>query len=147
METVLIVVHLVIVVALCGIVLIQKSEGGGLGMGGGSGSPSGLFTGRGQANLLTRSTAILGAAFFLTSLLLSVLAAQNRTPRSVIDQVAPASQTQPTPTPTAPLQDLKPAGEGTNVLDQLQRQQTPAQTPAQNPAAPAQQPAPSAPAQ
>ncbi|HRJ69661.1 MAG TPA: preprotein translocase subunit SecG, partial [Beijerinckiaceae bacterium] len=83
MDTVLIVIHLIIVVALCGTVLLQRSEGGGLGMGGGSGTPSGFLTGRGQANLLTRTTAILGAAFFATSLILSIMAARSRAPVTV----------------------------------------------------------------
>jgi preprotein translocase subunit SecG len=137
MQTVLIIVHLVIVVSLCGMVLIQKSEGGGLGLGGGgSGGPGGLFTGRGQANLLTRTTAILGAGFFLTSLVLSIIAAQSRTPRSIIDEVAPPSQSQPA-TPSAPKQPVAPAGQGGTVLDQLRQQSAPAAPAAPTPAAPA----------
>ena len=77
METVLIVIHLLIVIALCGVVLLQRSEGGGLGMGS---SPSAFMSGRGQANLLTRMTAILGTAFFVTSLALAVVAARGRAP-------------------------------------------------------------------
>ena len=64
METVLIVIHLMVVLALVGVVLLQRSEGGGLGIGGGSG----FMTARGAANALTRATAILAAAFFVTSL-------------------------------------------------------------------------------
>jgi preprotein translocase subunit SecG len=136
MSTVLIVIHLIIVLALCGLILIQKSEGGGLGMGGGGSGPAGLFTGRGQANLLTRSTAILGTAFFVTSLLLSILAAQTSTPRSIIDQVAPGSgQTAPAQNQTAPA--LPTPGSSGTLLDQLQ---------GQSGAAPA-QPKPAAPAQ
>ncbi|MCA1999768.1 MAG: preprotein translocase subunit SecG, partial [Hyphomicrobiales bacterium] len=86
METVLIVIHLLIVTALCGVVLLQRSEGGGLGMGS---SPSAFMSGRGQANLLTRTTAILGAAFFVTSLALAVLAARGRAPASTLDSIAP----------------------------------------------------------
>ena len=67
MQTVVIVVHLMIVSVLIGAVLLQKSEGGGLGMGGGAG----FMSSRGTANLLTRTTAILAAAFFLTSLFLA----------------------------------------------------------------------------
>ena len=70
MQTVLIVVHLLIVVALVVVVLLQRSEGGALGMGGGGG----FMTGRGQANVLTRATAILAALFFATSLGLTLLA-------------------------------------------------------------------------
>ena len=74
MSTVLLVIHLMIALALVGVVLLQKSEGGALGMGGGSG---GFLTGRGTANLLTRITAGLAAAFFTTSILLSILARQS----------------------------------------------------------------------
>jgi len=129
METVLIVVHLLIVLALAVVVLLQRSEGGGLGIGGGGSGPSGFLTGRGQANVLTRSTAILGAAFFATSLALAIVATRSSTPRSIIDQVAPG-QARP-PTPGAPSSG--------GVLDQLNQMQRNA------PAAPAPA-APSAPA-
>src|SRR5436853_1843721 len=71
MQTVIIVIHLMIVSAMIGLVLLQRSEGGGLGMGGGSG---GFLTSRGSANVLTRTTATLAAVFFATSLVLSILA-------------------------------------------------------------------------
>ena len=71
MATVILVIHLLIAIALVGVVLLQRSEGGGLGMSSGGG---GFMTGRGQANLLTRTTAVLAAAFFTTSILLSILA-------------------------------------------------------------------------
>ena len=76
MELVLTVVHLLIAIALVGVVLIQRSEGGGLGMGGGSsgGGMGGFMTARGTANLLTRTTAILAAAFMLTSIGLAIFA-------------------------------------------------------------------------
>lgn len=83
MQTVLIVVHLMIVVALVGVVLLQRSEGGGLGIGGGSG----FMTARGAANALTRTTAILAAAFFATSLALSILARYSERPADVLDKV------------------------------------------------------------
>ncbi len=69
MQTVLIVIHLMIVLALVGVVLIQRSEGGGLGIGGGSG----FMSARGTANALTRTTGILAALFFVTSLGLGLL--------------------------------------------------------------------------
>jgi preprotein translocase subunit SecG len=127
METVLIVVHLLIVVALAVVVLLQRSEGGGLGIGGGGGSsgPSGFLTGRGQANVLTRSTAMLGAAFFVTSLALAIVASRTSAPRSIIDQVAPSGQTAPG----------APAAPGGSVLDQLNQIQRNA--PPAPPAAPA----------
>src|SRR6516225_1792927 len=90
MQTVIIVIHLMIVVVLIAVVLLQKSEGGGLGMGGGAG----FMSSRGTANLLTRTTAILAAGFFVTSLLLSWLASYNRAPTSILG-TTPASQSQP----------------------------------------------------
>src|SRR3954452_14612726 len=96
MQTVLIVVHLLIVLSLIGVVLLQRSEGG-LGLGGGGGV-SGFMTGRGQANALTRATAILAALFFATSMALTLMASYGRAPRSILDTVpvpAPAGQTQP----------------------------------------------------
>jgi preprotein translocase subunit SecG len=89
MQTVVIVIHLMIVAVMIGAVLLQKSEGGGLGMGGGAG----FMSSRGTANLLSRTTAILAAGFFLTSLFLSWYAGYDRKPASIIGQ--PASQTQP----------------------------------------------------
>jgi preprotein translocase subunit SecG len=74
MQSVIIIIHLMIVAALIGVVLLQKSEGGGLGIGGGGGG-GGFMTGRGTANLLTRTTAFLAVGFFLTSMFLSWLAA------------------------------------------------------------------------
>ena len=81
MQSVLIVVHLLVVIALVGVVLLQRSEGGALGTGGGGG----FMTGRGQANALSRATAILGALFFASALLMSIIAGWNRAPRSIIE--------------------------------------------------------------
>lgn len=114
METVLIVIHLLIVIALCGVVLLQRSEGGGLGMGS---SPSAFMSGRGQANLLTRMTAILGTAFFITSLILAVLAARGRAPSSPLDSAAPPP-VQNTPAPAQP-------GNALDALRNLQGGQQP----------------------
>jgi preprotein translocase subunit SecG len=109
MQTVVIVVHLMIVLILIGSVLLQKSEGGGLGMGGGAG----FMSSRGTANLLTRTTAILAVGFFATSLLLSWLASADRKPSTLI---GPASQSVPAggATPVAP-----PTSGG--VLDTLKK--------------------------
>jgi preprotein translocase subunit SecG len=110
MQTVLIVLHLMIVIALVAIVLLQRSEGGALGVGGGGG----FMTGRGQANALTRATAILGTAFFVTSIALTLLAHYNRAPRSALDGVPAASRAQPgAPTPV-------PVKPGSTVLEQIQ---------------------------
>jgi preprotein translocase subunit SecG len=73
MQTVLLVVHLIIAIALIGVVLLQRSEGGALGIGGGGGAGS-LFSARGVGNTLTRTTAVLAVLFFLTSIGLTLLA-------------------------------------------------------------------------
>ena len=100
MTTVLLIIHLFVTLALIGVVLIQRSEGGGLGVGTSQGMGS-FMSGRGTANLLTRTTAILGTAFFVLSLALALL---NRGTtvnggRSILD--VPAARVLPA-TPTAP---------------------------------------------
>ena len=107
METVLIVVHLMVVLALVGVVLLQRAEGGGLGIGGGSG----FMTARGAANALTRATGILAAVFFATSLMLSIIARYGEKPIDILDR-APATQ-----------QD------GKGILDQLRGAAPPAAAP------------------
>jgi preprotein translocase subunit SecG len=104
MQTILIVIHLMVVVALVGVVLLQRSEGGGLGIGGGSG----FMTARGAANALTRATAILAIAFFATSLGLTLLARYGERPIDILDRVTPGQ-----------------AGSG-RVLDQLGGEAPPA---------------------
>jgi preprotein translocase subunit SecG len=117
MQTVLLVIYLMVVVALIGVVLIQRSEGGGLGVGGGSG----FMSARGTANALTRTTAILATLFFVISLALGILARYEAKPTDILDRI--------------------PTGNGTtqggSVLDQL---------PGAAPAAPATTPAVPAPA-
>ena len=118
MQTVVIIIHLLIVLALVGVVLLQRSEGGiGMGAGGGGGGPGGFMTGRGQASALTRATAILAAAFFATSLILAILAGQARQPASVFD--FPGTLTAP---PVQPGEEA-PAGAGPGLLEQLQQRQ------------------------
>ena len=101
MQTVIVVIHLLLAVGLVGVVLIQRSEGGGLGIGGGG--MSGFMTGRATADLLTRTTAILAGCFMVTSLLLAVIAAHGRHqgPASILDQPAPVQ--------TAPAKPAAPA--------------------------------------
>ena len=103
MSTVIVVIHLLLAVSLVSVILMQKSEGGALGMGGGG--MSGFMTGRSTANLLTRTTAILAVGFFLTSIALAVIAAHSRAPGSVIDQAVP---TQSLPAPTSPAKPATP---------------------------------------
>lgn len=114
MQTVVIVIHLMIVLALVGAVLLQKSEGGGLGIGGGGGG-GGFLSSRGTSNVLTRTTAILAVAFFATSLVLSILASMERKPTSIIRSTdGPAQQVPGAPAPTSG-----------GVLDTLRQQEKP----------------------
>lgn len=114
MQTVLIVIHLLIVLALVGVVLIQRSEGGGLGIGGGSG----FMSARGAANALTRMTAMLGAGFFATSLILGILAMNGERPTDILNRIPATNGSQ-----------SAPATGGNGILDQLggTQQQAPAQ--------------------
>jgi preprotein translocase subunit SecG len=102
MANVLIVAYLLIVLALITVILLQRSEGGGLGMGSG---PTGLMTVRGSANLLTRTTAVLAALFFATAIGLTVLTEIDRGSSSILDRAADAVG--------------EGAGDETSVLDAL----------------------------
>lgn len=123
MQTVLIMIHLMVVIALIGFVLLQRSEGGGLGSGQSGGA--GFLSSRGTANVLTRTTAFLAIAFFATSLLLSALAGMDRKPSSIL-QGTSAPAVPGAPAPEAPLSG------GGGLLDTLrgsgtgQGQQAPA---------------------
>ena len=106
MNSIVLVIHLILAIALVGAVLLQKSEGGALGMGGGGGGGGmgGFMTGRGAADLLTRTTAILAACFMATSMILAILAADTRIQGSILDkpQAAPSAPVKPTG-PSVPL--------------------------------------------
>ena len=84
MTTVLLMMHLLLALALVGVVLIQRSEGGGLGIGGGMG---GLMSGRGTADFLTRTTAILAACFMASSMLLAYVSTRDEAPISVLEEL------------------------------------------------------------
>lgn len=95
MQHVVLVIHIILALSLIGVVLVQRSEGGGLGIGGGSGGMGGFMTARGTANFLTRTTAILAACFMGTSLLLAIMASSGGVQqKSLLDMVqeAPASK-------------------------------------------------------
>jgi preprotein translocase subunit SecG len=116
MQTVLLVIYLMVVLALIGVVLIQRSEGGGLGIGGGSG----FMSARGTANALTRTTAILAALFFVLALGMGILARYQPSATDVLDRIPGTTNN------------------GNGVLDSLgggttpPAGETPAQTPAQS---------------
>lgn len=88
METVIIVTLLIITLAMIGVILIQRSEGGGLGIGGGSSSMGGLMTSRGTKDFLTRTTAILAALFMGLCLILTILATQQSRKNSLLTTLA-----------------------------------------------------------
>jgi len=123
MQSVLIVIHLLVVIALVAAVLLQRSEGGVLGTGGGGG----FMTGRGQANALSRATAILATLFFATALAMSIIASWGRAPKSLIN-VAPTT----TNAPAAPQQQAP-----SSLLDQLKQMQNQSGGAPAAPAAPA----------
>ncbi|HQT45651.1 MAG: preprotein translocase subunit SecG [Acidocella sp. 20-63-7] len=101
MIKVLLVLHVFVTIALIGVVLIQRSEGGGLGLGGGQGMGN-FMSGRGTANLLTRTTAILGTAFFVLSLSLALLYKGGNTNNAAAILNGPAQTTPAAPAPTLP---------------------------------------------
>jgi preprotein translocase subunit SecG len=80
MSTVILLIHVMVAVALVGVILLQRSEGGALGIGGGGGGGGGggFMSGRGAGSVLTKTTAVLAACFFVTSLSLSILATHQR---------------------------------------------------------------------
>ena len=103
MQTLLLVAELIIAIALIGFVLLQRSEGGALGMGGGGGGMGGLFTARGAADTLTRTTAVLAFLFFVTCIALNLLALHGRNETSILDSAsATGIPAKPAPAP-APL--------------------------------------------
>jgi len=109
METVLIVIHLLLAVALIIVVLMQRTaqEGGGL-MGGGGATMGGLFTARGSANLLTRTTAILATAFIGTSLLLGIIAAHQHKSRGLAEQIEQTAPVSPEDKKVTPAESEEP---------------------------------------
>lgn len=143
MQQVIIAIHLMVVIALVALVLYQKSEGSALGLG-----QSGLFSGRGQANALTRATGILGTIFFVTSILLTVLPAWERHAAggedwttAVDSKNVQIKEIQPAPGAAPETKDKAAPEENDSVFEQLKRaqekRQAAPQTPAATPEAPA----------
>src|SRR5690242_14422436 len=109
METVLVVIQLLVSIALVIVILLQRSEGGALGMGGGGSGLGGLFSPRGAGDALTRTTALLAIVFFATSLALTMLSLHGRPQQASILESTPLSNTAkpalpPIPAPKAPAQ-------------------------------------------
>src|SRR5438309_5035091 len=107
----LLIVQTLIAVALIGVILMQRSEGGGLGVGG---SSSGFMTARGAADFLTRSTAVLGGLFIVLSIVMAAIAGATRTPSKIDTSLAgktsaPIERSQPAPVQPAPAPVTAPA--------------------------------------
>ncbi len=95
--TLFLVAHVIIAVALIALVLLQQGKGADAGAAFGSGASSTMFGSRGSASFLSRTTAVLATAFFVTSLTLAYVATQTATPVSVMDQVSPGVPVAPAP--------------------------------------------------
>lgn len=114
LQTILLVAMILISLALAGVILLQRSEGGALGMGGG---PSGMMTARGAGNLLTQTTWVLAILFFLCAIGLTILGNMERASRSIVDPDAigalaappPSTQTAPAADPSAPATPAAPS--------------------------------------
>lgn len=115
MENVVLIIHLILALGLIGVVLLQRSEGGGLGIGGGGG---GANAGRPAATPMSKVTWILGAAFVVTSITLTIVSAQKSAGVSVLDRLtaSPPALNQSDDSPAAPgLGSLLPPAEGDNA--------------------------------
>jgi preprotein translocase subunit SecG len=143
LQTLAVVFHVLLAVAIIGIVLLQRGKGADAGAGFGAGASGTVFGARGSANFLSRTTAVLATLFFLTSLGLTYLFSQQKAPTSVVDTVqqtvpAPAPTTTPAPAPAAdptalPATPLAAPPAATDAGTAPAQQQTaPAETPAGN---------------
>jgi preprotein translocase subunit SecG len=112
MENVILIVHLILALCLIGVVLLQRSEGGGLGMGGGGGA----ISARGAATALGKLTWAFAVAFIATSITLTVLAARNSADSSVVDRLGLETDEQGAPRATLPVDDLLPPPENGGPL-------------------------------
>ena len=101
MITVILVIHVILAICIICTVLLQKSEGGGLGIGGSGGAGGGFMTARGTANFMTKLTAFLGGCFFLTSIILALLSS-NDSP-SIANEVTKSIEKSNTKEPSVPL--------------------------------------------
>ena len=101
MITVILVIHVILAICIICAVLLQKSEGGGLGIGGSGGPGGGFMTARGTANFMTKLTAFLGGCFFLTSILLALLSSNDSS--SIVNEVNKSIEEKNTKEPSVPL--------------------------------------------
>jgi preprotein translocase subunit SecG len=112
MFTFLLILQTIVAASLVGVILMQRSEGGGLGVGG---SSSGFMTARGAADFLTRTTAVLAALFIVLAIALAAIAGVSRQPAtidtSLANQVAPAAPATGVPVPGQPAQQQPPAND------------------------------------
>ena len=106
MTTLLLVIHIFLALGLTVTVLLQRSEGGALGIGGGQG---GMMTSRGQASLLTRATAVLATLFMINCLVLAILAGASKQPRSIFDAMPTTAPAQPSTLPAVPVAPSAPS--------------------------------------
>ncbi|GGG93563.1 MAG TPA: preprotein translocase subunit SecG [Oceanicaulis sp.] len=109
MTTILLIIQILVAIALVAVVLMQRSEGGALGIGGGG--PGGMMSGRSAANLLTRTTMILGAVFMANSIALAALSTIDRSGQSVIDRLGTQEERGPLPFDFDDEGDAAPADE------------------------------------
>jgi len=101
MITVILVIHVILAICIIIAVLLQKSEGGGLGIGGSGSAGGGFMTARGTANFMTKLTAFLGGCFFLTSIILALLSSNNAP--SIANEVNKQIEKNTSNKPTVPL--------------------------------------------
>jgi preprotein translocase subunit SecG len=142
LQTLAVVFHVLLAVAIIGIVLLQRGKGADAGAGFGAGASGTVFGARGSANFLSRTTAVLATLFFLTSLGLTYLFSQQKAPTSVVDTVKPAETapapaatpaTSPATDPTAlPATPVAPAASDTGTAPA--QQAVPTDNPAPSPA-------------
>ncbi len=142
LQTILLVAMVLVSIALAGVILIQRSEGGALGMGGG---PSGMMTARGAGNLLTKTTWVLASLFFVLAVTLTILGNVERANQSIVDPNAigelatpPSGQTAPAGTPAAPTPAAPAAPSLQDLENSLSQPSAPSATPAPAQPAPAQ---------
>lgn len=130
MYAVLLTIEVIVCIAMIGVILLQRSEGGGLGLGTGGGV-GGLMSGRGAANVLTRTTVILATIFICTSIALALIAKNSRNANNPLGEAAPAS------TPLGTLPDINPSAPATPTPSATPTPDAPAGTSGPAEAAPA----------